>query len=490
MQEPLTQNQPTPEINRRLIMAVMMFGAFVAILNETLLNVALPDIMRTFHITASSAQWLTTVYMLTNGVLIPVTAFLVQKFSTKGLFLTGMGLFAAGTLIAGVAPHFSILLVARVVQASGAAIILPLLMNVILAIYPVDKRGAAMGLVGLVITFAPAIGPTLSGWLITHHTWHLLFFVVLPFALLDLIVAFRAMGNVLEITNPRVDVVSVILPTLGFGGVLYGFSSAGNNGWHSPDVWVSLAVAVVALAIFIARQLKLTVPMLEFRVFRHPIFSLSVVITVLVFMAMFSAFLLLPLYLQDVRGFTPFKSGLLIMPGAIAMGIMSPISGKIFDKIGGRLLGMIGSALLLVTMWRFTMLSLSTSYIMLMVLFIFMMLGMSLIMMPVMTAGLNQLPRQLYPHGTAMSNTLQQVAGAIGTALLVTIMTQHAKTWLTSQLAHLGHPTADMAAWTVRATVHGMNAAFLAGLVFAALALILSFFIKNPSRGEQAASPH
>lgn len=479
MQQPNFAEQSAPAHNRRLIMTVMLFGAFVAILNETLLNVAIPHIMRDFHITASSAQWLTTAYLMTNGVLIPVTAFLVQKFSTKGLFVTGMGLFAAGTLIAGLAPHFYLLLLARVVQASGAAIVLPLLMNVILALYSVDKRGAAMGLVGLVITFAPAIGPTLSGWLISHHTWHILFFVVLPFALLDIVIALRSLDNVLELTKPRIDISSVILSSFGFGGLLFGFSVAGSSGWHSTEVWASLAVGLVALGTFIARQLRLNFPMLEFRVFRYPIFSISVIMTVLVFMTMFSAFLLIPLYLQNVRGFTPFQSGLLIMPGAIAMGIMSPISGRIFDKVGGQLLGIIGSVLLVVAMLRFTVLSQSTSYLTLMLLFVLMMLGMSLIMMPVMTAGLNQLPRNLYPHGTAMSNTLQQVSGAIGTALLVTIMTQGSKSWLTTHLAHLAQTPASMARLTAKAAVHGMDSAFLAGLIFAGLALILSFFIRG-----------
>ncbi|MCL5115908.1 MAG: DHA2 family efflux MFS transporter permease subunit [Firmicutes bacterium] len=477
----MTHEKPleTPRsFNRALIMAVMLAGAFVAILNETLLNVALPRIMHDFHVTANAAQWLTTAYMLTNGVLIPVTAFLVQKFSTRGLFMAGMGLFAAGTLLAGVSPQFGVLLAARVVQASGAAIVLPLLMNVILTIYPMEQRGAAMGLVGLVITFAPAIGPTLSGWLIGHESWHVLFFIVLPIAVLDLLFAFKALPNVLTVTNPRIDAASIILSTMGFGGLLYGFSEAGSVGWHSASVWVPLAVAVVALLVFVRRQFSLTVPMLEFRVFRVRMFTLSTIITIMVFMSMFSSMLLLPLYLQNVRGFSPLASGLLVMPGAIAMGIMSPISGRIFDKVGGRWLGIVGSVFLAATMVRFAHLSVSTSYGSLMVAYVFMMLGMSLIMMPVMTSGLNRLPPDLYPHGTAVSNTLQQVAGAVGTALLVTIMTDGAKSWMTSHLRDAA--TANSAALIQQASIHGMDRAFMAGAFFAFLSLALSFFVQRP----------
>ncbi|NMP24235.1 multidrug efflux MFS transporter [Sulfobacillus sp. DSM 109850] len=467
-------------------MTVMLVGTFVAILNETLLNVALPRIMQDFHVTANAVQWLTTVYMLTNGVLIPVTAFLVQKFSLRRLFMTGMGLFAMGSLVAGLAPDFGLLLSARVMQAAGAAIVLPLLMNVILTIYPLEQRGSAMGLVGLVITFAPAIGPTLSGWLVTHHSWHLLFFIVLPIALLDVLFAYTSLANVLPNTNPDIDAASILLSTLGFGGLLFGFSEAGSIGWHAPLVWVSLLVALASLGIFVRRQFFLKMPMLEFRVFRVRQFTLATVVTVLVFMSMFSAMLLLPLYLQNARGFSPLASGLLVMPGAVAMGIMSPISGRIFDKVGGRWLGIVGSLFLAGTLFDFTSLSTSTGYVTLMIAFVFLMLGMSLIMMPVMTSGLNWLPPELYPHGTAVSNTLQQVAGAVGTALLVTIMTDGAKAWVGGHgqavLAHRQNP----AVVAQLASIHGMDLAFMTAAGFALLSLVLCFFVQNSTPHPEA----
>lgn len=468
-------------LNRTMVMMVLLSGAFVAILNETLLNVALPPIMRDFHVNASVVQWLTTAYLLTNGVLIPVTAFLVQKFSTRSLFIVGMGIFSFGTLIAGISPDFTVLLAARVAQASGAAIILPLLMNVVLAVYPVKERGAAMGLVGLVITFAPAIGPTLSGWLITHHNWHIVFFVVLPIAVLDIIFALFSLGDVLPRNFPRIDFTSIVLSTIGFGGLLYGFSAAGSAGWTASEVWISLAAAVAALFGFIVRQFSLAQPMLEFRVFRYSTFTLSIVVTGLVFMTMFSAMLLLPIYLQTVRGFTPFASGLLVLPGAVLMGAMSPIAGRIFDRVGGRWLGLAGSVLLVAAMIRFADLTGATSYLTLMTAYAGLMLGMSLIMMPVMTAGLNHLPAHLYPHGTAMSNTLQQVAGAVGTGLLVTMMTDAARSNLRHLLATRTSPRPSVHQLTLTSTIHGMDVAFTAGAAFAVAALILCVANRNPS---------
>lgn len=472
----------TLQVNKRLLMAVMVVGAFIAILNETLLNIALPQIMHDMTISASTAQWLTTAYMLTNGVLIPVSAFLIQRFSTRKLFISAVGIFAAGTLIAAMSPDFAVLLIGRVVQASGAAIMLPLLMNVVLTIYEPHQRGAAMGMIGMVITFAPAIGPTLSGWLVEHHSWRLLFFIVLPIALLDLLFAVKSLQNVMPLSKPKVSVLSVLLSTVGFGGLLYGFSSAGTAGWGSPTVITSLVVALVALTVFVVYQLRLQAPMLEFRVFGYPMFSLTTGIMILMMMAMFSSMLLLPIYLQTMRGFTSLQSGLLVLPGAVLMGIMSPITGRIFDKIGAKLLAVVGALVTAGAMFGLAHITLHTSFVYMAVLYALVMFGMSVMMMPTMTAGLNQLPQHLNPHGTAMSNTMQQVAGAIGTALLVTVMTSETKAHLATQMRALGTstPSQVQVAFAVRhASVLGMNDAFLVAGLISVAAFVLAWFIQR-----------
>lgn len=226
-----------PSIKMIPLMTILLSGAFITILNQTLLGTALPVIMIDLNLTESTVQWLQSVFMLVNGIMIPVTAFLIQRFSTRGLFLTAMSLFALGTAISAVAPTFSLLMLGRIFQASGAGIMMPLLQTILFLVFPIEKRGQAMGMFGLIIAFAPAIGPTLSGWLVDQFHWRSVFFVVLPIALFTIVGAFIFLKNVTEQKAIKVDVTSIILSTLGFGGLLYGFSIAGNVGWGNAQVY-------------------------------------------------------------------------------------------------------------------------------------------------------------------------------------------------------------------------------------------------------------
>ncbi|WP_026576319.1 DHA2 family efflux MFS transporter permease subunit [Bacillus sp. UNC438CL73TsuS30] len=479
------------------ILAILMIGAFISMLNETLLNVALPSIMKDLDVSASTVQWLSTGYMLVNGVMIPATAFLIQKYTARRLFLTAMSLFLIGTILAGFATSFPVLLVARMIQASGSAIMMPLLMNVMLTSFPPEKRGAAMGLFGLVFIFAPAVGPTLSGWLIEHFDWRMLFHFVTPIAAIVLVIAIFLLKDKKKDVEIRLDFLSFLLSSIGFGGLLYGFSSAGNKGWDSPQVYITIIVGAVSIVLFIWRQLKLEVPMLNFRIYKYPMFTLSSAISIVITMAMFSAMLLLPIYVQSIRGISPIKSGLLMLPGSILMGIMSPITGKLFDKYGGRLLAITGLSITIITSYFLSTLTLHTTYTELILIYSARMFGMSMVMMPVMTNGLNQLPAHQYPHGTAMNSTLQQVSGAIGSALLVTIMSNRTKTHATdlaaSAMKHLtGKPTPEALAEmkqqiAMKAMLEGINDSFLVSVGIASIALILAFFIK---RVKPAGNPH
>lgn len=404
------------------MIAVLFIGAFVAILNETLLNVALPSIMEEFDVNATAVQWLSTGYMLINGILIPASAFFIQRFSDKKLFITAMLLFTLGTLLASFSPSFGVLLGARMIQAAGSAIMMPLLMNVMLTAFPVEKRGAAMGMFGLVMITAPAIGPTLSGWLIEHYSWRMLFDLVLPIAVTTLVLAAFISKDVTPQRAIKLDFLSLVLSTIGFGGLLYGFSSAGEKGWDSPLVYGTIIIGALTIVAFILRQLRMDDPMLEFRIYKYPMFALSSAIAIVIAVAMFSAMILMPIYVQTIRGISPMDSGFLMLPGAIVMGIMSPITGKLFDKYGARVLAVLGLIITVITTYYFSKISMNTAYSTLVLLYTLRMFGMSMVMMPVMTNGLNQLPAINNPHGTAMNNTLQQVSGAIGSALLITVM--------------------------------------------------------------------
>jgi EmrB/QacA subfamily drug resistance transporter len=284
-----------------------------------------------------------------------------------------------------------------------------------------------MGVFGLILMFAPAIGPTLSGWIIEHYDWRMLFHFVTPIAIVVVLLGFFLLKDKKEKVDVRLDFLAVVLSSVGFGGILYGFSKAGTEGWDSPQVYGTLAVGVISLVTFILRQLRQERPLLNFRIYKYPMFALSSAISMVVTMAMFSGMLLLPIYVQNIRGISPMDAGLMLLPGAILMAIMMPITGKLFDKFGGRALAVIGLVITVVTSYFLSKLTLETTYTELIILYTVRMFGMSMVNMPVTTNGLNQLPARFYPHGTAMNNTLSQVAGAIGTALLVTVMTTRAK---------------------------------------------------------------
>ncbi|MBC6316111.1 DHA2 family efflux MFS transporter permease subunit [Listeria grandensis] len=464
--------------NRLLLMTVMLVGAFVAILNQTILSTALPHIMVDLNITASTGQWLTTAFLLTNGIMIPITAMLIGKINSKTLFLTAMIVFTAGTVISAFSDSFAWLLAGRIVQAAGAGILMPLMQTIFLLIFPPDRRGAAMGMVGLVIAFAPAIGPTLSGWIVDSYDWHMLFIILIPIAVLDIIFAFFAMRKVVELTNPKIDIISIALSTLGFGALLYGFSSAGTDGWTDGLVLTMFAVGVIGLVLFVWRQLKMEKPMLELRVFQSPVFTLSTIISAIVMMSMIGAEIVLPLYIQNILGETALHSGLLLLPGAIVMGVMSPITGIIFDKIGPKLLAVVGMTLLVAGTIPFMFLTKDTSTTYIIVFYAVRFFGISMVMMPMSTAGMNSLPLNMMSHGTAVNNTIRQVAGSIGTAILITVLSNVTKSNMPEKALAMTDPK-GFASQAMTANLDGMKAAFLVAVAFAVVGLILSLFVKD-----------
>ncbi|WP_026909190.1 DHA2 family efflux MFS transporter permease subunit [Paucisalibacillus globulus] len=483
MSENISQEQKAPYG----VIAILFVGAFVAILNETFLNVALPSIMTEFQVGPATVQWLATGYMLVNGILIPASAFFIQRFTNRSIFLTAMGLFTLGTLLASLSPTFAILLIARLIQASGSAIMMPLLMNVMLVAFPIEKRGQVMGFFGLVMIVAPALGPTLSGFIVEHYSWRMLFNVVLPFSILSLVYAIFRLKNFTPQAKIKLDVLSIILSSIGFGGLLYGFSSAGEMGWDHPLVYGTIITGTIGLLLLIFRQYRIKEPLLEFRIFKYPMFALSSAISITISLALFSGMILIPLYIQTVRGFSPTEAGLLMLPGALVMGIMSPISGRLFDKHGAKNMAIIGLIIMIVTTFIFSKLSMTTPYLLVALVFSVRAFGMSLVNMPVMTNGLNQLPVKDYPHGTAMNNTLSQVSGAIGSALLVTVMNKR----MESRLAEISEDPIDMNMIDPNSTLdvpkqlenlamlNGINFSFFVSGLIIIIALILAFFIKR-----------
>ena len=462
-----------PNVKVMPIMLSLIIGAFFAILNETLLNIALVTLMEEFSISLTTVQWMATGFMLVMAVVIPISALLLQWYTTRQLFLTTMIVFTIGTIISASAPTFAVLLVGRLIQAVGTGLLMPIIFNVFLLIFPPHKRGKIMGLVGLVIMFAPAIGPTLSGVIVEYLGWRYLFITVIPFAIFSIAFAYKYLVNVSEVTKPKIDVISIVFSTIGFGSIVYGFSSVGEstNGFLSTNVLIAIIVGVVGVALFSIRQLKLEEPVMDLRVFKYPMFTHAVLMFLIIIMAMFASEIILPIYMQGPLALSAATAGLVLLPGAILNGIMSPFMGHLFDKFGPRVLMIPATLVLSGTMFMMSRLTTETSLWVVITGYILLMLAVSAIMMPAETNGLNQLPKRLYPHGTAVMSTLQPVAGAIGVSVFISIMNARQLKFL----EQAGNPNDPM---VVReAMVAGVELVYFIAFAMSIVAVILAFTV-------------
>ncbi|GGK95840.1 MDR family MFS transporter [Deinococcus radiotolerans] len=465
---------PLPARDRTVIL-ILLVATFVVILNETIMNVALPRLMTDLHVTASRAQWLSTAFMLTMAVVIPTTGFLLQRLSTRQVFFLALGLFSTGTLLAALAPGFTALLVARVVQASGTAIMLPLLMTTVLTLVPERQRGAVMGNLSIVISVAPAIGPTLSGLILNSLSWRFMFLFVLPVALAVLLLGARTLRNVGERSHAPLDLPSVPLCALGFGGLVYALSQLG-----TPGTLLPLTVGLLSLGAFLWRQRTLMrrgTPLLDLRAFRFPAFTLGLSVMVIAMMALFGGAILLPLYLQNLRGLSTLQTGLLLLPGGLVMGLLAPPVGRLYDRVGPRPLALPGALLMTGVLFALARIDAATPLWLLLAWHVTLSAGLALLFTPLFTSSLSPLPPHLYSHGSAILSTLQQVAGAAGTALLIALMTGRAAT-----LTAAGTPT-------VTAQVSGLHLAFTVSGAIAVLAVLLTTLMPRPAPGPASAVP-
>lgn len=462
-----------PNAKVKPIMVSLIIGAFFAILNETLLNIALTTLMKEFSITVPQVQWMATGFMLMMGVVIPISAVLLQWFTTRQLFLATMTIFTIGTIICALAPTFAVLLLGRFFQAIGTGLLVPIIFNTFLLIYPPHRRGAVMGIVGFVIMFAPAIGPTLSGIIVHYLGWRFLFITVIPFALFSIWFAYRYLVNVSEVTKPKIDWMSIVFSTIAFGGIVFGFSSLGEEetGFFAPIVFGPIIVGAVALMLFCFRQLKLEEPVLDIRVFRYPMFTLGVVFFFLVIMMMFASEIILPIYMQGPLALSAATAGLVLLPGSLLNGLLSPFMGALFDKVGPKVMMIPGSVLLSLAMLIYTQLDVDTPIWVISATYIVLMVSISAMLMPAETNGLNQLPKHLYPHGTAIVSTLQPVAGAIGVSAFISMMN-------TRQFAILNEAADPTSQATINAAlVSGVELVYFIALLIALVALVMSFFV-------------
>lgn len=454
--------------NKTLLIAILMVGSFVAILNQTLMTTALPSIMKQMDLSSSTVQWLTSIFMLVNGIMIPITAFLTQRFTTRTLYFAALTFFIVGSLICVATDQFGVILAGRAVQAMGAGIMMPLMQTVLFLVYPSDKRGQAMGMFGLVVGFAPAIGPTLSGWVVSQYSWKVIFYILLIVAIVDLLFAIKFVKNVTDVTKPKLDKMSVTLSTLGFAALLFGFSEAGNLGWTHPLIYSMIIVGILILTLFVLKQLRMEKPFLNVRVFTYKSFTMNMILVCIVFISFIGSQTVLSFYLQDLHGYSPLKSGLALMPGGIITGILSPVTGRIFDKYGGKLLSIVGVSIVVITSFAFTQLNAHTSFAYVTTFFAISLAANAMVFNPLTTAALNNLSRDLVPHGTSMNNTMRQVGAAMGSAMLVTVMN-------TAIL--------NPHKYGIDGLVHGVRVAYIVICVIAVIGLILAIFNPTSKKG-------
>jgi DHA2 family lincomycin resistance protein-like MFS transporter len=456
----------------RLVINLLLVSSFVVILNETIMSVAIPPLMASLGVTAAAAQWVTAAFLLTMAVVIPMTGFLMQRLHTRTVFLMAMSLFSLGTLAAAIAPDLELLVAARVIQASGTAIMMPLLMTTVMTLVPPETRGKTMGDIMMVISVAPAIGPVLSGLILNYLHWRWLFVLVLPIALGSLWLGWRRIENVTTPRKAPLDVASVVISILAFGGSVYGLSVLGVPPVPGqPPAWASLAVGGVAMIIFVLRQLKLqrtNSALLDLRVFASRNFRVCLLMMVLLMLTLFGTIILLPIYLQNVLGISTLMTGLLLCPGALLMGRLGQKVGGWYDRIGPTKLVVPGVVIVTAVLWAMTQLGTQSRVEYILLGHIIMCIGFALLFTPLFTASLSSVPPQLYSHGSAVLGSLQQVAGASGVALFIAIMTaQQAKLAATGVV-------------TVEALAGGIRAAFLAGAIGAVFAVACAFFVRKP----------
>ena len=459
-----------PDVKTLPIMLSLIIGAFFAILNETLLNIALTTLMTEFNITLPTVQWMATGFMLVMGIVIPVSALLLQWFTTRQLFLGTMIIFTIGTTIAASAPTFGILLTGRLIQAVGTGMLMPIMFNVFLLMYPPHKRGRIMGIVGLVIMFAPAIGPTLSGIIVEYLGWRFLFITVIPFSLFSVVFAYFFLVNVSEVTRPKIDIPSIVFSTVGFGATIYGFSSVGESeaGFLSPEVLLFLLLGVSGIFLFAYRQLRLDEPIMDLRVFKYPMYRHAVIMFLIIIMTMFASEIILPIYMQGPLALSAATAGILLLPGSLLNGALSPFMGQLFDKVGPRPMMIPATLVLSGTMFMMSRLDTGSSVWMIVIGFLLLMVSVSAIMMPAQTNGLNQLPKRLYPHGTAVISTLQPMAGAIGVSVFISILNARQANYLSNAETPDDPATIDLA------MVAGVELVYFTAFIFSIVAVVMA----------------
>ena len=455
-----------------VMVGVLLVGVLLAVLNQTLLSPALPAIMNDLAVDATTVQWLTSGYSLVEAVVIPLSAYLIGRFSTRQLFISAFALFTAGSLAAAIAPNFWVLLLGRVLQAACTGMSMPMVFTVILLVFPREKRGTAMGVIGLIIGFAPAVGPSVAGLLVDSVGWRALFGVVTALSVVVIVLAVAVLKNYGDFARAPFDKLSVVLCTVGLVCLLYGLSTFAST--DNMIVTVALMVAGLVLCLlYVRRQLKLPEPMLQVGILGTRKYATSVIIIVIVQAALMGTGVITPLYIQGVLGFSATMSGVAMLPGALIGAFMGLVSGRLFDRFGVRRVVIPGVIVAVLGASGLVRLGIDSGFITLTLTYTVLVVGLQFTMTPLNTWGVNSLPNSVIQHAQGVSNTLNQVAASMGTAVLVSI----------SALAPAVAPDAP----ALEQSYLGDHMAFITTFALMCVAaLIILFFVRDKARAAGA----
>ena len=404
------------------VVVVILTAAFLFTFSQFLLITAYPTIMDEFHLNATQVQWLTTAFLLTTIVFIPMTGYLSNTFTAKTLVVFSLFCLLVGTIIGGLAPTFNVLVLSRVVQAIGAGVILPLVQTILLSVFPYERRGFAMGLLGSVVNVAPASAPSISGLIIDLFDWRSLHWIMLPFIVVALVLAVILMKNVLEKEETRLDMFSIILSAIGFSMFILGLSNISVTGFLDKLVIVPMMIGVLSIVIFIHRQLNRSYPILKIRLLTNRTFRLVMVLIFINMMLLLSAETILPMFAQDVLETSAFLSGFLLVPGTILLSLITIVAGNLYDKYGARKISLIGFSFTSGSLILINTIGMDSSPYWIMGYFCLFMVGFGLTLMPLTTLSMNVLDDRDIAHGSAIVNTVRQFAMTFGIIVLSSII--------------------------------------------------------------------
>ena len=450
--------------------AAIVLGTFMAILDTTVVNVALPTLGRVFAADLSVLQWVITGYMLAQAAVIPLAGWFSDRFGAKRIYLTALVLFTAGSALCAAAQSAPMLVLFRVLQGLGGGMLMPVGMAVLYRLAPPDKRGMVMGAFGVPILLGPALGPVLSGWFLEFADWRWIFLINVPIGALAVAYGLRALPNLpAQGTVGRVDVPGLILGPLAFAVLSYGIGESATEGWGGTTNLAGVGLGLVLLVAFVVRELSTSEPLLELRVFRHIGFTLAALAQWLVVVGLFGTMFLVPLFLQQVRGYGAFETGLFTLPSALAAAVTMPIGGRLFDRYGVRVPAISGLALVMLSMWLLSHLTVETSGWDLLLPLAIQGVGMGLMMMPLGTQVLNSAPRQLISRVTSLQGAMQNLVASLAIASFATLL----QTRVGVRLALVGGQPSSQPASPLSSELAAAVRAEAFGDVFGAACLVL-----------------